>query len=203
MTQVGELIVPAPRTGDQPARGVRERIIDTAGRMISTVGWQQVTMAKVASGAGVSRQTVYNEVGNKAGLAHAMVEFELAKAMELVTGAFEANPDDIVGGVREAVVRVLRRAEDHKLLTAIASASAGSDSLFLPLLTTHGQVLLDSAKIVIRMAVDNYQIDIEEDLLEATIDAMVRLVISHMVQPAFTPEKAADDLAAITAHVLS
>ena len=160
-------------------------------------------MGKVASAADVSRQTVYNEVGNKAGLAAAMVEDELATAMELVNEAFDRAPDDITEAVRGSVVRVLTRANDSPLLTAVASASPRVDSAFLPLLTTQGQILLDSAKTVIRVRVADYPMAMDADLLEAMIDSMVRLVISHMVQPALTAEQVGDNLASIVRHVLA
>lgn len=160
-------------------------------------------MGKVASAAGVSRQTVYNEAGNKAGLAALMVDHELSKAMRLVNEAFDAAPDNITEAVRGSVARVLRRASVSPLLTAIATASAGADSAFLPLLTTHGQVLLDSAKLVIRIRVAEHNLAMDADLLETMIDSIVRLVISHMVQRTMTPEQVADNLASIVRHVVA
>ncbi|CAN5284714.1 TetR/AcrR family transcriptional regulator [soil metagenome] len=195
--------MPAPRKGSDSARTARERIIDAAGRLISTDGWRSVTMGKVASAAGVSRQTVYNEAGNKAGLAALMVDHELSKAMRLVNEAFDAAPDNITEAVRGSVARVLRRASVSPLLTAIATASAGADSAFLPLLTTHGQVLLDSAKLVIRIRVAEHNLAMDADLLETMIDSIVRLVISHMVQRTMTPEQVADNLASIVRHVVA
>ena len=50
----------------------RERVVDAAVRLTAQIGWSQVTMARLAEEVGVSRQTVYNEVGTKPGLAEAM-----------------------------------------------------------------------------------------------------------------------------------
>ena len=41
--------------------------MDAAVRLTAQIGWSQVTMARLAQEVGVSRQTVYNEVGTKSG----------------------------------------------------------------------------------------------------------------------------------------
>ena len=45
--------------------------------MTASVGWASVTMGRLADAVGVSRQTVYNEIGTKPGLAEAMILREL------------------------------------------------------------------------------------------------------------------------------
>ena len=45
---------------------MRERVIDAGASALTTEdGWAQVTMARLADVVGVSRQTVYNEIGGK------------------------------------------------------------------------------------------------------------------------------------------
>lgn len=201
MALAHDIAVPAPRTGGDAVRPVRERIVEGAGRLITAVGWQQITMAKVAAEAGVSRQTVYNEVGSKAGLAEAMVVYELGKAMDLVNRAFDAAPDDLNEAVRGSVAAILTRSGDNLVLQAIATASAGADSAFLPLMTTHGQLLLDSAKAVVKIRLVDYRTTLDDEMLEAMLDAVIRLVISHMMQPGSSPDKVADALATFTSKV--
>ena len=48
---------PAARVGP-----LRERIVSRAVALTAEVGWAGVTMARLADGVGVSRQTVYNEL---------------------------------------------------------------------------------------------------------------------------------------------
>ena len=43
----------------------RSRIIAAATDITSESGWSQVTMSRLARAVGVSRQTVYNELGNR------------------------------------------------------------------------------------------------------------------------------------------
>ena len=72
----------------------RERVVDAAVRLTAQIGWSQVTMARLAQEVGVSRQTVYNEVGTKPGLAEAMILRELDRFLASVTVAFDEHPDD-------------------------------------------------------------------------------------------------------------
>src|SRR6476661_4122302 len=85
----------------------RERVVDAAVRLTSEVGWSQVTMAKLADVVGVSRQTVYNEIGTKPGLAEAMILRELDRFLGVVSLAFDEHPDDLVEAIRVASRTVL------------------------------------------------------------------------------------------------
>ncbi|MFF5894779.1 TetR/AcrR family transcriptional regulator [Streptomyces argenteolus] len=51
----------------------REALLDAAESALSTLPWTAVRMVDVAAGAGVSRQTLYNEFGSKDGLARALI----------------------------------------------------------------------------------------------------------------------------------
>jgi AcrR family transcriptional regulator len=54
----------------------RESLLDAALTALADVPWPGVRMVDVASAAGVSRQTLYNEFGGKDGLARALVRRE-------------------------------------------------------------------------------------------------------------------------------
>ena len=90
-----------------PLLTMRERLVDAAVTLTTEVGWAQVTMARLADTVGVSRQTVYNEIGSKPRLAEAMILRELERFLELVTAAFDANPTDLVAAIRAASGAVL------------------------------------------------------------------------------------------------
>ncbi|GAB2893679.1 TetR/AcrR family transcriptional regulator [Streptomyces mayteni] len=50
----------------------RESLLDAAGAALERRPWRRVRMVEVAAAAGVSRQTLYNEFGDKAGLGAAL-----------------------------------------------------------------------------------------------------------------------------------
>jgi AcrR family transcriptional regulator len=180
----------------------RERIVDVAVVLTSEVGWSQVTMAKLADRVGVSRQTVYNEIGTKPGLAEAMILRELERFLGVVQVAFDAHPDDIVGAIRESARTVLEHAQDNHLLHAVVSATHGADTELLPLLTTHAESLLVAAKAVLAERIAPYGVGLDADRLAAATDMVVRVVLSHVMQPSASPADTADDIAWIAARVL-
>jgi AcrR family transcriptional regulator len=184
------------------APSMRQRIVQAAVSLTAEVGWARVTMATVADRVGVSRQTVYNEVGTKAGLAEAMILHELDRFLGVVNLAFDAHPDDLVGAIRAASRDVLVLAKDNPLLHAVVSATHGADTELLPLLTTHAESLLAAAKVVIADRIEGYDVGLDEEHLEAAIDMVVRVVLSHVMQPSAPPERTADDLAWIATRVL-
>ena len=159
-------------------------------------------MGTIADRVGVSRQTVYNEVGTKPGLAEAMILHELDRFLGVVNLAFDAHPHDLVAAIRTASRDVLVLAEGNPLLHAVVSATHGADTELLPLLTTHAESLLAAAKLVIAERIEPYAIGLDEEHLEAAIDMVVRVVLSHVMQPSATPDRTADAIAWIAARVL-
>lgn len=182
---------------------MRERVVDAAVRLTREVGWSQVTMARIADSVGVSRQTVYNEVGTKPGLAEAMILRELDRFLGVVTEAFDAHPDDLVAAIRTSAEHVLVHAQGNDLLHAVVSATHGADTELLPLLTTHAQSLLDAAKLVIAQRIEPYDVPIDGPQLDAAIDMVVRVVLSHVMQPSAPPAQTAESIAWIAARVLA
>ncbi len=185
-----------------PTVTLHDRLCEAAADIITTDGWAKVTMARLADEVGVSRQTVYNEIGTKNDLAEAVVMRELQRFLAGVVRSFDENPDDLVEAIRNAARRVLKYAQDNALLHAVVSATHGADTELLPLLTTHAESLLVAAKMVIGSRLSSYQIDLPRQKLEASIDMVVRLVLSHVMQPSAEPARTADDIAWIAERVL-
>jgi AcrR family transcriptional regulator len=180
----------------------RQRIIDAAVEMTARTGWSSVTMGRIADVVGVSRQTVYNEMGSKQALAEAMVLNELSGFLTVVDAAFDHHPGDAVESIREATRGVLELARDNTLLRAIVSTTHGGESDLLPLLTTRAESLLSAAKNVIATRLDDLDLPLTRRQLSAGIDVVVRVVLSHVMQPSSTPKRTADDIAWIAAQVL-
>jgi AcrR family transcriptional regulator len=181
---------------------LRERLLEAAVQLTTDAGWAKVTMARLADEVGVSRQTVYNEIGTKNDLAEAMVMRELDRFLTGVARAFDENPDDLIGAIRDSARRVLTYAQNNALLHAVVSATHGADTELLPLLTTHSEYLLEGAKLVVAERVAAYDVDLPPDRLEASIDMVVRLVLSHVMQPSADPAQTGDDIAWIAERVL-
>lgn len=180
---------------------LRTRVIQAASELTSDEGWSAVTMARLAERVGVSRQTVYNEVGGKAALAEAMVLHELSLFLARVDEQFEQNTN-LTDAIRGAAYDVLEMARTNPLLRAILSASHGAGSDLLPLLTTQSGTLLETANAVIRTHLDRFDHALDDEQLEVGIDMVVRLVLSHVMQPREAPARTADDIAWLATSVL-
>jgi AcrR family transcriptional regulator len=179
----------------------RQQIIMAAAELTARSGWSAVTMGRLAAAVGVSRQTVYNEVGSKPTLAEAMVLNELGRFLAVVERAFDANPGDLRQAIHDAVQGVLELAQDNRLLHAIASATHGTDTELLPLLTTHAESLLTTATSLVAERVTRFAPPLDAHELSVTIDAIVRVVLSHVMQPSDTPARTAENIAWLAARV--
>jgi len=192
-------------------RPVRERILDATASITVEDGWGAVTMAKVAGLAGVSRQTVYNEYGAKPELGQAMVLRELDRFLAVVGHELDTH-DDLVEAIRAAAEQTLRLALDNPLLNRVlasahqVSAGAGGTGVeteLLPFLTTDAGPLIVAAKHVIEARLQRFpDLGLTPGRLDAATDAIVRLVLSHVMQPGADPDRTADDLAWIVSRVL-
>lgn len=180
----------------------RDRIVEAAVRLTTSSGWASVTMARLADEVGVSRQTVYNEVGSKPALAETMILEELARFLAIVERAFDAEPDDLTRAIERAVSDVLTHASANKLLHAVVSATHGADTELLPLLTTNAGGLLEVAKDVVMSRVGLYAPGIDAAHLEPATDMVVRVVLSHVMQPSGSPQQTGADIAWLAGRVL-
>ncbi len=180
--------------------GTRQRIVSAAVALTTAEGWAAVTMSRLADDVGVSRQTVYNEVGSKPALAEAMVLTELDRFLTLVDSGFDAHPDDLGAALRSAIRGVLREAAGNDLLRAVVAPGSGD---LLPPLTTDAEALLDSAKAVVRERISAYDVAVAGRSREAVVDMLVRTVLGHVMQPSGPPDRSADDIAALAARMLT
>jgi len=184
------------------ASGRRQPIIEAAIEMTARDGWAAVTMTRLAEQVGVSRQTVYNEIGSKSSLADAMLAHELGRFLAAIGDAFDRHADDLVEAIYDAVRDVLDLARDNLLVRAIASATHGADTELVPLLTTQAETLLIEVKAMLAARVESYRPGLTGEQIEVLIDLMTRTVLSHVIQPTGTPAGTADGLAWLASRVL-
>lgn len=175
---------------------LRERLLDAAHAMIEDAGWSSVTMAKVAERAGVSRQTVYNELGTKHELAQALALRELDRFLGVVRDQL-ASHDDLVDGVRAGCTGVLEMAEQSLLVrTIVGSIPSEQDADFLQILTTESGEIIEGAKIVLIGSIHELYppLPFTESELDVAIEMVVRLVLSAITRPSKPAAETAADI---------
>jgi AcrR family transcriptional regulator len=194
---------PAP-TFRESVRGLlRDRLLDAAATITVTEGWGRVTMAKLADEVGVSRQTVYNELGSKPRIAEELVMRELGRFLDVVRARMAAE-GDVVAALRSACHGALELAASNPLLKAVLESSQTGSGDLLPLLTTQSQGLIEAATAVVLSTLEEQGLDVPLDdaHLHVAVDAVIRLVLSHVMQPGKPPAEAADDIAWVAGAVL-
>ena len=188
---------------DVGALTMRQRLIAAALELTAAEGWSSVTMGGIAEHVGVSRQTVYNEVGTKPALAEAMVLAELERFLDVVGLAFDAHPRDLAAGVEAAVGGVLELAGDNALLREIVASSNGASSELLPPLSTDASALIVAARAVLVLRLSAYDVAGDGRRVEAVADLLVRTVLSHVMSPGDDRAQTAAGLAWLTTRALS
>ncbi|MGU3437677.1 TetR family transcriptional regulator [Actinomycetes bacterium M1A6_2h] len=165
-------------------RGLRlERVLDASVEIITDRGWDALSMTEVAKRSGVPRQSLYKEVGNRADLGRAVVEREVERFLDRVNTGLTAHPDSFEDGISAAVRGVLEHGRSNAALKAVLQP--GHDSGLLALVTVNPDAVLGQASGAVAALVG-------DRAPVALIDCVVRLTLSHLVQPTVDVDEAVD-----------
>lgn len=165
---------------DRTKRRLRDELLDAAREAVVAGGYDGLRMAEVARRTGVSRQTVYNEFGDKWGLLEAVAARETERFLLDVNAALAEQPDPI-NGLRAAVETALTLAAENPLIRA-ALSQPGSDQAS-QLLTTRGQQVLELAHLRLGAHVREHWPEVPAEDATSCVDVALRVVISHIVTP--------------------
>lgn len=170
----------------------RELLEVGVGTLLLERAWADITMADVASAAGVSRQTLYDEFGSRGGLAQAYVLVETDRFLDMVDAALAAQTD-AKAAIAAALETFLLAAEAGGLLRAIVTQD-GNDEL-LALITTHGgQVVAAAADRLARFFEQRWP-GTNPDRAHLVARSLVRLAVSHATLPDAAPAASAAEVA--------
>jgi AcrR family transcriptional regulator len=179
---------------------LRDTLFDAARELLGDRAWADVTMAEVASAAGVSRQTLYKEFGSRDEFAAAFVIREGARFLEAVEASVRAHRDDPRGALASALETFLATAAADPLVRLLLSDD-GTGGM-LPLVTTQGRPVVDWATERLGAAIREGWPQVAPHDVEVLAETLVRLAISHVTAPKGTPAEAAADLADLLAPSL-
>jgi AcrR family transcriptional regulator len=146
-------------------------------------------MAAIASRAGVSRQTVYNEFGSRPALTAALVLHETEEFLAAISDAIRARSEDPAAAITAALGVFLQAASEDALVAAVIRED-GRDDL-LPLVTSEGRPLLEyGTGRLAAMLCETWPI---LPVPEATFVAgtVMRLGLSYVVLPVADDEREA------------
>ncbi len=186
--------IAAPRTSYAQASRIllRDSVLDAVGELLADDAWSDVTMAEVASRAGVSRQTLYNAFGGREELAQAYLMREAGRFLEAIEEAVVGNADDPRRALIQAAELFLSLVSTHPMVRALSSQDGEQ---LVAMATTRGGTLLTAMTDRLSELILSNWPEVEPEgarLLSATL---VRLAISHAVLPTGPPKRTAADIA--------
>ncbi|HEX6500905.1 MAG TPA: TetR family transcriptional regulator [Micromonosporaceae bacterium] len=180
-----------------PPRDLPAQILDAAGELLVAHGFRKLRMQDVAERVGVSRQTVYNEFGDKTGLAQALVLRETNRLLDGIDAALSAH-DDTEAAVAAAVAFVLGEGSDSPLVKAALTGDGSVE--FLPLLTTRGEPVFAAAMDRLATYARRHWPHHSAADIDLAAEVAVRLTVSHLMLPLDPVDRAAAKVArAVTA----
>lgn len=174
---------------------LRDRLLDTAREIVCAEGWSAVTMSRVAKEVGVSRQGLYKDIGTRQELGEALVARETDEFLAGVSDCLDRNGSDARAGLTAAVHYALTTAADNPLVKAILTG-AHDNSELLPLLTSRPEPVLERAlAAILPQARQHYgALGLTDDQLAALVEIVVRLTLSHLIQPTGPISRAVDQI---------
>jgi AcrR family transcriptional regulator len=182
---------------EQARELLRERLLVAADDLLEDRDWAAITMADIAGGAGVSRQTLYNEFGSRQEFAQAYVLRETDRFIAILERAFADHAADRDAALAAALGGVLHEAVENALVRAIRAEAANGG--LLALVTTRGTPVVSAATERMTAFFVTAWPQLPEARARIAADCATRLAISHILLPTGSP----DDTAASIASMLT
>lgn len=172
---------------------LRQTLFGAAREQLEHRPWSEVTMSDIAASAGVSRQTLYKEFGNRNEFGLAFVINEGEHFLDEVDQAVIANSANPRAAVRAALELFLSTASEDPLIKMLLSDD-GTGGM-LPFVTTQGMPVVQwaTARLATTIEVGWPQAPKADVLLLS--EALVRLAISYITAPSEAPDTIASAVA--------
>jgi AcrR family transcriptional regulator len=172
---------------------LRQTVFDAARDLLDRQPWSEITMADIAAGAGVSRQTLYNEFGNRNEFGFAFVIHEAERFMDGVEKAVLEHRDEPRAAVRAALRLFLATASDDPLIRILLSDD-GTGGM-LPFVTTQGLPVVQWATSRLASVIADGWPQAPKADVDVLAESLVRLAISYVTTPGDAPEETAATVA--------
>ena len=172
---------------------LRQTLFDAARHHLESRPWAEVTMGDIAADAGVSRQTLYKEFGNKSEFAVNLTIHEGERFLTAVEDAVRAHTDNPRAAIRAALELFLRTAGEDQLIRILLSDD-GSGGM-LPFVTTQGMPVVLWATTRLSAVIEEGWPEAPKRDVKLLAEALVRLAISYITNPSETPDSTAASVA--------
>lgn len=168
---------------------LRETLFAAARDELQERAWSEITMADVASAAGVSRQTLYKEFGSRDEFGQAFVIHEGERFLDAVDAAVREHLDNPRAAVGAALGVFLRTAGEDPLFRILLSDD-GTGGM-LPFVTTQGMPVVQWATARLTAVIQEGWPEAPAAKAKLLAESLVRLAISYVTAPSASPETTA------------
>jgi AcrR family transcriptional regulator len=176
---------------------LRQTLFGAARDQLAERAWSQITMSDIAAAAGVSRQTLYKEFGNREEFGLAFVIHEGERFLDEVEAAVKQHLDDPRAAINAALELFLRSAaEDPMIRMLLSDDGAGG---MLPFVTTQGVPVVQWATARLAAVIEEGWPQAPPADVRLLSEALVRLAISHITTPSESPQSTATAVADLLA----
>jgi AcrR family transcriptional regulator len=172
---------------------LRQTLFGAAREQLEVRPWSEVTMADIATAAGVSRQTLYKEFGNRSEFGFAFVIDVGESFLDEVERAVLAHTDDPRAAIGAALELFLRTAGEDPLIRILLSDD-GTGGM-LPFVTTQGLPVVSWATARLAGVIEQGWPQAPKADVNLLAEALVRLAISYITTPSEAPETTAAAMA--------
>jgi AcrR family transcriptional regulator len=191
---MGGMASPARTPYPQAARELlRETLFGAARDELERRAWSEITMSDIAATAGVSRQTLYKEFGNRNEFGLAFVIHEGERFLGEVEVAVKQHLDDPRAAVGAALELFLRTAGEDPLIRILLSDD-GTGGM-LPFVTTQGMPVVQWATTRLGAVIEEGWPQAPKADVYLLSEALVRLAISYITNPTESPDNTAASVA--------
>lgn len=165
---------------------LRETLFGAARDALQHRSWSEITMSDVAGAAGVSRQTLYKEFGNREEFGQAFVIHEGERFLDAVDAAVRERLADPHAAVAAALETFLSAAGEDPLVRIMLSDD-GTGGM-LPFVTTQGMPVVQWATARLAATIEEGWPQAPAPKVLLLAESLVRLAISYVTVPNGSPE---------------
>lgn len=181
---------------------LRESLLDAAGDLMEAKAWSEISMAAIATQAGVSRQTLYNEFGSRDVFAQAFALRAADRFLGEVETAFGEAAADPVRALEVGFRRFLELAESDAMVRHIVVRDPGADEL-LSLFTSRGGPVVELGRQRLSDKMLEVWPGVDPAAARLLAEGIVRLGISHAGLPVTSSDEAAKQVADLFAPFIA
>jgi AcrR family transcriptional regulator len=182
---------------------LREMVLRATDDLLTRHPWKDVAISQVAKAAGVSRQTVYNEFGNRADLARAYAAWAGDQLLDEVERCVAEHRDDLLDALLAAFTVFLDLGAEHPLVRSLSDRSGADDLVAALNASQQDNPIITGAVVRLAGIITTTWPGLTTEAVAAPSEVLVRLAISHLLQPTTSSEAAAQQVAVVLAPYLA